>query len=86
MSFRLTADSNDDIGGGIYLYNYDATSNISSSFGAYHSVGGSARYTSLATPTSTTNTIIGKLLVLNISTATGTVVSLRDNLTASTGR
>ena len=74
-------DGANDVYGGVDLYNYDATSNVTSSFGVYHSAGLSSRYVSASTPTTSVNTIVGSKLVLNIRAATGTVVSLQDNFT-----
>ena len=74
-------DGASDVYGGVDLYNYDATSNVTSSFGVYHSAGLSSRYVSASTPTTSVNTIVGSKLVLNIRAATGTVVSLQDNFT-----
>ena len=74
-------DGDNDVIGGVDLFNYDATSNVTSSFGVYHSAGLSSRYVSASTPTTSVNTIVGSKLVLNIRAATGTVVSLQDNFT-----
>ena len=79
--YYTSRDGNDDVVGGVDLYNYDATSNVTSSFGVYHSAGLSSRFVSASTPTTSVNTIVGSKLVLNIRAATGTVVSLQDNLT-----
>ena len=79
--YHGSRDGANDVTGGVDLFNYDATSNVTSSFGVYHSAGLSSRYVSASTPTTSVNTIIGSKLVLNIRAATGTVVSLQDNFT-----
>ena len=74
-------DGNNDVSGGVDLFNYDATSNVVIVVWRLSQRGVKFALCLRSTPTTSVNTIVGSKLVLNIRAATGTVVSLQDNFT-----